>query len=205
MAISFPQSLPVTKAPTSIVLRAISAVGVSASPFTFSQQVFEHDGAMWGGDISLPPMARDDAAAWVSWLVRLNGRAGTFLMGDPAGSTPRGTWAGTPLLVGAHAARLKTLAVDGFSAGATGKEMDWIQFGSGSSTRLHMVVADFTANGSGVATIEIWPGLREQQADNAAIVKTNTLGQWRLAENTREWSIGLAKLYGIRFSCVEAL
>jgi hypothetical protein len=192
-------------APNGIVLRAVSMVGVSASPFTFSQQTFEHQGQMWGADINFPTMSRDEAASWVSFLVKLNGRAGTFLLGDPRGASPRGTWAGTPLLQGAHAAQVKTLTVDGFTAGATGKEMDWIQFGSGASSRLHQVVADFTADGSGVASIEIWPALREALSDNTPLVFTNAMGVFRLVSNTREWSIALGQRYSLKLSCMEVL
>ena len=205
MAISFPLSFPTVKVPSGIVFRARSSVGATASPVTFSQQVFANDGQMWEADIAIPPMYRTDAATLIAFLVKLNGREGTFTLGDPLGASPRGTWTGSPLLVGSHAARLKTLSVDGFTAGATVKECDWLQFGSGSTTRLHQVVQDATANGSGQATLEIWPGLRETLTDNTALVSSNAKGIWRLADNVREWSISVGQIYGLRLAAVEAL
>lgn len=205
MSISYPLALPSTSGLRQIDFGAIDVVGLQESPLTLEQTTYD-----WGGDtltaeVALPPMDRADAEVWVAFLLALRGRLGTFLMGDPLGTAPRGTWAGTPLLVGAHAAGLRTLSVDGFSAGATGKQGDWIQFGSGASTRLHKVLQDFTADGSGAATIEIYPRLRADLADNAALNTANTKGRWRLATNRRDWSIGLAQKYGVRFTCVEAL
>jgi hypothetical protein len=100
---------------------------------------------------------------------------------------------------------VKTLTVDGFSAGATVKEGDWLQFGTGALTRLHQVVQDATANGSGQATLEIWPALRELQADNAQLVSANTKGIWRLASNEREWSMSVGQIYGLSLKAIEAL
>jgi hypothetical protein len=204
MSIAFPISIPSNRGPSNIAIRARSSVGVSASPFTFSQQVYVNQGEMWQAQVDLPPMVRNDAASWISFLVKLNGAEGSFRMGPPE-TQPRGTWAGVPRLAGQHAARTKTLSVDGFTPGATGKEMDWIQFSSGSGARLHQVVQDFEANGAGVATIEIWPGLRESLPDQQAVITDNPQGTWRLDSNVRQWNVGLAMLYGLSFSCVEVV
>lgn len=205
MTISFPVSLPTTLSPAAITITARSAVGQSISPFSMTQQVFEHQGEVWAAQIEMPPMVRADAENWIAFLLSLRGVAGTFYMGDPSAKTPRGTWAGSPLVVGAHAARVRSVAVDGFTVGATGKAGDWIQFGSTTTSRLHKVLQDFTANGSGQATIEIWPALRDALSDNAAFVTTEPKGIWRLGSNERTWDVGRALIYGLRFACVEAL
>jgi hypothetical protein len=205
MTIAFPLAFPSSPAPSAVVFRARSAVGTTASPFSFSQQNFAHDGQMWEAEISIPPMIRENAATFVAFLTKLNGREGTFTFGDPLGKTPRGTWAGSPLLVGTHVARSRTLAVDGFTAGATVKEGDWLQFGTGTTTRLHQIMQDATANGSGQATLEIWPGLREALSDNTALVSSNTKGIWRLTSNVREWTLNIGQVYGLGIAAVEAL
>lgn len=204
MALSFPLTAPTVKNPRDIVIRARSTVGMTASPFSHEQQTYVHQGESWELDVSLPPMKRANAAAWHAFLTALNGREGTFVMGDLVGANPRGTWSGTPLVNGSSQTG-KTLNVDGVSAGATALAGDWFQLGSGSTTRLHQVVQDATANGSGQLVLEIWPRLRASPADNAPLTITSAKGIWRLASNTREWSIGLAQIYGIRFAAVEAL
>lgn len=206
MTISYPLSLP-SSGFRSIGLRVVDAVGVAESPFSFQADVQHFGGQHWEADIELPPLKRggsDEAEEWVAFLLSLKGRYGTFLMGDPAGATPRGTWAGSPKVLGAHAAGANTLALDGFTAAATVKAGDYVQVGTGSTTHLHKALADGTADGSGLLTLDIWPNLRAALADNDAIVKTSAVGLWRLASNTRRWDIGLAKFYGIRFVAVEA-
>jgi len=205
MTISYPLTFPAVKGPRSISIRLTDVVGLQASPLSMEQTLYDWGGDMLAADVDLPPMKRANAEEFVGFLWALRGVLGTFLMGDPAGATPRGTWAGAPLLAGAHAAGVRTLSVDGFSAAATGKRGDWLQFGSGASTRLHKVLEDFTADGAGLATVEIAPRLRAALADNAPLASSSCLGRWRLASNVREYTIELAQMYGLRFSCVEAL
>jgi hypothetical protein len=206
VSIAYPLTLPSVSEPNGITIRARSAVGISVSPFTFGQQLFVHPGDIWEADISLPPMLRPQAETWLGFLLALNGREGTFLMGEALNRTARGTWAAaSPFVNGAHAAMAKTVAIDNLAASATGKSGDWLQFGSAGTSRLHKLVQDFTANGSGQATIEIWPRLREGLADNAAVTVASPRGVWRLSENVTGWTIGIAQIYGLQFSAVEAL
>lgn len=206
MTISYPLSLPATPYPAAVTLRARSAVGVSSSPFSYSQQVYAHQGQRWEADIDMPPMSESVADVWVAWLLSLNGQEGTFLMGDPAKLTHRGVGGGTPLVNGAGQTG-QTLAIDGCPLSTNGwlVQGDMIQLGSGSSATLHKVLADANTNGSGEVTLDIWPRLRSSPNNNAAVVITGCVGRWRLASNESSWSIGRAKRYGIQFVAVEAL
>lgn len=205
MAISFPLSFPSTSGAAGIDIRISDVVGMQSSPLTLAQTIFDWGGDVLEADIAAPSMKRADAEVWVAFLWALRGRVGTFLMGDPANSSPRGTWAGTPVVNGAHAAGVRTVALKNFTAGATGKQGDWLQFGSGSTSELHKVLVDFTADGAGLASVELGPRMRRALSDNAAIVSSGARGLWQLASNTRSYSIRLARVYGIRFSAVEAL
>lgn len=205
MAISYPVAFPTVKAPAQVVLRALEVAGHLPSPLNLVAEVHDWGGDGWEADVIVPPLKqRADAAAWVAWLVKLRGVVGSFTMGDPVYTSPRGSWNGaSPLFNGAHSAGARTIAIDGLANGATGKEMDMLQVSSGSTARLHMVVADFTANGSGEANVEIWPALRADVANNAAITLASPKGVWKLASNSREWSIERAQVYGLRFACIE--
>jgi hypothetical protein len=206
MTISFPLSLPDTRSVSAITIRSTSVVGVSTSPFTMEQQVYRHAGQMLSADVQLKILNRAEAEPWIAWQFALNGREGTFLMGDPLGATPRGIATGSPLVKGASQTG-QSLITDGWTAGVTGilKAGDWIQLGSGSSARLYKVLADANSNGSTEATLDLYPRLRASPADNAVITVTNTVGLWRLATNNSEWSEQLAQLYSISFSCHEAI
>lgn len=217
MAITFPLSTPTNIGIANIVLGAESAFAVSQSPFTFVQQVVKHPGERWKASISLPPMKRIDSEPWVSFLLSLNtvqyvsgvGYYGTFLLGDPNGADAQGsasTLPGTPLVNGGSQTG-NTLVIDGCPASKTGylKAGDYIQLGSGSSSRLYKVLTDTNTNGSGQATLDIWPALRTSPSDNDSVVVSNAKGLFRLSSNIQQWEINDISSYGISFDCVEAL
>jgi len=207
MAITYPLSLPVaTKAIQSIEIRAVNAVAYARSPFTFAGQAFAYAGQMWTADVTLKPMKRADAEQWNAWLFSLRGQLGTFLMGDPMGATARGVATGTPLVNGASQTG-GSLVIDGATISTTGwlKAGDYIQLGSGSSSRLHKVLADANSDGSGNVTLDIWPHIRVAPADNAAVTVSDAKGLFRLSSNDQGFSINESAIYGMTFGAMEAV
>ena len=203
MAISFPLSLPSTVGIASISIATESVVALSPSPFTFSNQVQVYDGQRWRASVSLPNMVRADAEPWITFLTKLNGQEGTFLLGDPTATAPQGSGSGTPLVNGASQTG-QELVTDGWTPSATSvlKEGDYIQLGS----RLYKSLIDVDADGSGNATIDIWPALRESPADNTALVLNSTKGLFRLASNQQPIvAANEAKVYSLSFSAIEAV
>lgn len=206
MAITYPLAIPSNKGLAKVRLTANNVVGVSQSPFTARQQVYKYTGQFWEADISLPPMKRSDAEYWISFLLKLNGSYGTFLLGDPNGATARGVATGTPLVNGANQTGTD-LITDGWTPNTTGilKAGDYIQLGTGSTSLLHKVLDDVNSDGSGNATLTLWPDLRSAPSDNAAIVVSSTKGVFRLTSGEQSWDINEATFYGITFGAREAL
>lgn len=207
MAITYPIAFPSAPAPRSITFHAESVVGLQRSLFSGVQTVYSHSGEWFEASVLMPPMLRAQAEEWIAFLLKLNGKEGTFLMGDPVSTTPRGSWAwGSPdaSVNGAHAAGLKTIALKDFVVGATGKAGDWIQFGSGSSTSLHKVVEDFTVGAGGGVSIEIWPRTKQALSNGDRFVVSSAKGLWRLKENRRSWSIEEAQVFGLSFDIMQA-
>lgn len=202
MAITFPISLPSTPAPAEISIKPRSIVAVAASPFTGSQQVYKHQGQFWQADVTMPRMTRAMAAPWIAALLQLNGREGTFRLGDPAMTAPLGVATGTPLVKGAGQAG-QSLITDGWTAGVTGilKQGDYIEVAS----RLYMVMVDADSDGSGNATLDIWPRLRAPTVDNEAITTQNCKGIFRLTSNEMPWAHKSSHVVELSFSAVEAI
>lgn len=205
MAISYPISLPAAFAVARSTIRANNTVGESVSPFTAEQQLYVHQGQWWEAEVSLPPMVRADAEDVMGAFLSLCGKEGSFLLPAPNAAV-RGVGGGTPVVDGASQTGL-VLAVRGGPNSTTGwiKAGDWIQLGSGSSTRLHKVLADANTNGSGVTSLEIWPRLRSSPADGATITIANCKGLFQLSANRIEYDIGPAMIYGFSFACRERL
>jgi hypothetical protein len=194
MAISYPLALPTNTGIAQIELRAVNAVAYSQSPFTFSGQAHAYPGQMWQADVSLPPMFAEDAEQWLGFLLSLRGRFGTFLLGDPLRTSPRGT---------ATAATITGAAGDSsVSVTMTGTLLvgDYIQLGSADTATLHKVLQ----SQSGSGTLEIWPALRVARSSASATL-TNAKGNFRLTSNEQSWSINEASVYGITFGAMEAI
>lgn len=194
MAVSYPLSTPTTIGFESIELRAINAVATSQSPFTYKQQIVSHGGQRWEASVNIPPVRRDLAAEWKAFLTALKGQTGTFLLGDPDYSSPRGDVSSCTLSGSAGDETAAVIMIGTFKAG------DYIQLGSGSSARLHQVLIDQTGNGS----LEIWPSLRADYTGETVIF-SNPKGVFRLSSNMTSWNINSSSAYGISFEAVEDL
>lgn len=184
------------------------AVAVSESPFTGAQQVHQYDYALWQAVITLPPMKRDQAAEWQALFMRLHGRAGTFLLGDPDAKLPRGTITGSASVrgdysVGAHEIEIQTQVLGGSDVFKIG---DYIQINEGGSAKLHMIVStNGMTDGNGAITVDIEPTLKTTVQAGTAVIYDNPKGLFRMDVSTLGWDADHVSRYGFSFSCTEAM
>ena len=180
---------------------------ISVSPFSGAQQIYEYDYALWSATLTLPPMLRSDAANWQAFILKLHGRKGTFLLGDPDARTPRGTISGAVTLgasigVGNFTISISTSQnnlVNAFRAG------DYIQLGSGGTSKLHMIVDDVTTDGSGDADINIEPSIKTALTSGGTVTYTNAKGLFRMESPIIDWDADEVRKYGISFDAMEAM
>jgi hypothetical protein len=209
MTISYPLTMPTdTIGISEIELRAENAVAITQSPFTYAQQVFKHPGQRWAATVTLAPVNRAYAEPWIAFLLALNGAAGTFLLGDPAGCRIRGA-AGTGTVqvdetqtAGNTTLKLRSLPPNTPSVFEPG---DYIQLGSAATASLHKVLLRADSDADGKTTVTLWPALRRTAGENQVIVYSDARGVFRLASNVQAWSIANNLRYGITFEAVEAL
>jgi len=204
---SYPLSLPTS--PSNFVTsewRIIRTVAYTESPFTYGQQEAKYQGSVWQTTVTLPPMNRADAGAWQSFFMQLNGRFGTFLLGDPDAKTIQGGATTVISVNGDHSVGAYDVVVDGANTSTViFKKGDYVQFGSGASSKLHMIVADITSDASGNATLQIEPSLKTALTDDDVITYSNTKAVMRMDANELGWNANNVSLYGISFSCTESL
>lgn len=193
------ETMPTTPGFTSSRVGLRANTQSAESPLTRSVQTMELTGARWFFTYNLPPMPRATAASWIAMLVALQGRAGRVYAYDPDAKTPRGTWAGTPLVNGGSQTG-SSLILDGFTAGATVKAGDYFQVG----IELKMITADGTADGSGNLTVSFKPSLRAAPADDAAITSTNPVCVSMLIDDDQAaWDADNISNFGLSFSLIE--
>lgn len=194
MAIAFPLTMPSVGSIRSIEIRSNNAVAISQSPFTYESQAQKFPGQRWVADVSLAPMKRADAEQWVAWMLSLNGSYGTFLLGDPLGTQPRGTVSSATITGSVGASSVAVTMTGTLLAG------DWIQLGAGISASLHKVLVDQSGSG----TLEIYPALR-RNVTSEAVSFTNAKGVFRLSSNESAYSISNVEIYGMNFGAMEAV
>lgn len=208
MSITYPLALPTSIGIGEVTFTAANVTSSSTSPFTFKEQVFQWPGQRWEVSVAIPPCKKDLAEEWVAFLMSLKGRVGTFTLGDPNNTTTRGaaTSLADTILVNGASQTGGSVAIDGLTPNTTDyfKAGDYIQIYTGADTQLYKVLTDTDSDGSGEATVDIWPDLRGSPADNQPVITENTVGVFRLSSPNTSWSISNISSYGIEFNAVEA-
>tara|TARA_X000001388_G_scaffold21448_1_gene14459 strand:+ start:1052 stop:1675 length:624 start_codon:yes stop_codon:yes gene_type:complete len=203
---TYPLTMPTTPGFTTSEWQIIRQVSMTQSPFTMAQQVAEFQGSVWSTIVTLPPMKRSQAGVWQAFFMQLHGKNGTFLIGDPDGKTLIGSLTNTIQVNGDHSVGAFDVVIDGADVSTTiFKAGDYVQFGSGASSKLHMIISDVTSDSSGNATLPIEPPLKSSLSDDASIVTSSTKAVMRMNSNELGWSASKISLYGISFACTEAL
>lgn len=200
---TYPLAFPSAPNILTFAPRPIRSVGMTESPFNFSQQVFDHQGAKWVVDITIPPMKTATAYDWEIFILQCRGMSGTFLMGPPL-ATPTGTGTSGDLAT-AGTVYDDSITVQNTGSGATFKKGNWLQIGVSLNSRLHKIATDATADGSGNVVLNIEPPLKDTHIINSPITVSSPVGVWRLGANDIGWRINAAAHFGFNFSAVEVL
>ena len=127
-----------------------------------------------------------DGAVWESVLLRLRGRVNHLSAWDAYKPAPLGTMRGTMTLSGSHSAGAVAVTVTAGSGQASRTLLagDWLQIGTGLGTsQLVKVMADATANGSGVISLTVEPPLRIAFSGGTAVTWDKPLGYYKQTSN----------------------
>lgn len=173
---------------SNISMRLNRAVAVSESPFTFDQQVYQHQGARWELEVTIPPLSHAEARAMEAFIIALKGRSGTFYFGHPLHNLTA-----TVALTAAADARDEVLQASGSSVPAG----NYFQLGD----HLYIVTEDFSGSGN----LNFQPPLRASAASGASLDFSLPKSTFRMSSNDIGWSVDSASIYGFSFACVEAL
>ena len=75
----------------------VRTIGLTISPYTGQHRSQEFGNTYYGATLTLPPMKRNQAALWQSFLINCKGPTNSFQMSDPDGKTNQGTYNQTHL------------------------------------------------------------------------------------------------------------
>lgn len=169
--------------PREAVLRVIANARHNSSAESGVSQTVTRPGSRWGWALTMAPMLTDVRDDFEGWLVGLAGMEHRISTHDWKRPTPRGTIALTGVTLGADAAAHATsLQLAGCGAGGTLRRGDWLKVGG----QLFRAVADATANGSGVMTVDVRHSVRTALTTGAAVTLSKPTALYILAEPSLE-------------------
>jgi hypothetical protein len=183
MTITFPISFPSDGGPSKASIADNNVVGVTAAPFSLSEQIQEYDGQAWELELTFPPMDQARGRQWVAAIRSLRGPVGTFLFLPPGyerkgAIDPVGVQVNLSTSTG-FVLNVKTSPSQGTLADAF-KAGDYISLGTGLSSHLHVVLQDAALNSAGRTSLTIWPRLRSTPAGDSAVEVAAPKGLFRL-------------------------
>ena len=208
MAIVFPIDIPFEQISTTQWVTE-TATSISISEFTFAGQKQVFPGTRWRAEVGFPTLNVEDAGALTGFIAALNGKEGSFLLGNPSKPTP----------AGAASEVASSPVVDG--AGQTGNQLlirnapasianwfvlgDLFQLGPSSRARLHMITQNASTSPTGTATLCIWPNIKRATLDGDPVNYTAPRGLFALDTNRPGWDVSAPFRYGVRFPAIEAI
>lgn len=163
-------TFPATAVPSRLKVRSKHQTYVSTSR-SLRRQAAARGGHLWLFDMEFPEYNREEFQALFAFAVSQRGEYGTFtfvpaVFGYGLGSIG----SSAPLVKGADQTG-RSVTTDNWQAGATMIAGDFIRFNG--HTKVYMVTADATADGSGNMTLAIEPALYESPADNEILIVEN--------------------------------
>jgi len=201
MTISFPLDLPAHQF-TSFSLTPECSGALLKSEFTYKQQMQDYGGQAWVADVTVRDLQEEVAREWVAFAASLSGSLGTFMLGDPIMSTPRGQVGIDTILVDGGGQTGQTISLKQFGPLQDNALMkgDYLQIG----LNLYVVLNDVGSDLAGELTVDIFPKLRSSYADNTPVITSNPRGQFR-AVSPIQWSCNEQKFYFFSFQAIEVI
>jgi hypothetical protein len=193
----------------SIEIFEVNVASISESAFDGSVQIQSFQGEYWRANLQFPKFEREKGEIVSAFLSKLRGPAGTFLLPDTSNALPRGTAAtvaSSPTLNGSGQIGA-TISVKGAALSQTGWLLagDVIQIGPADRAHFHKVLDDVDTTAGGLATINIWPTVRQPNIDGDPIVTEDPKGLFFLTETARRRLLTPPFRYDIPISVREVL
>ncbi len=152
-----PPDYPTTPKPIAATISSFAPTYVSVTN-SLKRQVRTRGIQAWQIDLAYGAMLRATFAPLWSFLVSRAGQASTFTLSLPGLGAPRGTAAGTPVVASGGQSGT-SLATSGWSpSSAILKQGDFIEIEG--DRKVYQITADVSSNGSGLATLSLYPALR---------------------------------------------
>jgi hypothetical protein len=194
--IEFPENI----APNGATPSLIDYGGILRSAIGGASQSIDRLGSRFKVDLTFPPLADDDGRVFVSRLIRAK-REG-LRIDYPLLSIDQGL-PGLPVVDGAGQVGT-SIAVRNLTANYSGKEGFWLSIVRAGQHYLHNASANFNADATGDAVINIFPAMRVPFLDGDAVHIAKPMIEGIVTGDEIGWQISLAHHIEFSVSIEEA-
>jgi hypothetical protein len=195
-------SVPLTPGARQMDWSRVNVVGAVTNPYTGKQQIQSWLAGWWEATVTMPPMQRVQAGAWIAFTSQAQGMNSCFYFGDGLGKNAAGTAQGPGVTAGSSQVGY-TLTTKGWTPNqfALFSPGDWIQIGY----RLYQVLDQASSDSGGNSSFDIWPQIREVPPNGSAIITMGAQGLFRMKQNTLQYSESYDRTYRLSFQIREAI
>ena len=169
------------------------------------RQARQIDGQKFRLRLRFPVMTRTEFAPILAFIMKQRSQMESFQYTPPSVDDALGVASGVISVNGAISAGVTSVAIDGMANSTSGvfKAGDFFRF-TGQS-KVYMVVADVSSNGSGQGTLTFEPPLRSNVADNAVLIYSNVDFTVGLTGDIQEFIIGTENYFQYEIDLIEVL
>lgn len=167
---------------------------------SFGAQAIEASSPVW---LSALTATSKRPELWQALMLQLRGKTNQVALWNMGRPQPKGSMRGT-MTLGATAQGATTLTIS--STGQGGKTLlagDYLGVGSGLTQQVVMVVADATANGSGVISVSTEPALRNSFGAGASVTWYRPCALFRRKDSTAQWMYEPGVVKGMSLDLIE--
>ena len=169
------------------------------------RQARQIDGQKFRLRLRFPVMTRTEFAPILAFIMKQRSQMESFQYVPPTLDDALGVASGVISVNGAISAGVTSVAIDGMANSTSGvfKAGDFFRFTG--QTKVYMVVADVSSNGSGQGTLTFEPPLRSNVADNAVLIYSNVDFTVGLTGDIQEFTIGTENYFQYEIDLIEVL
>ena len=169
------------------------------------RQARQIDGQRFRLRVRFPIMTRAEFAPINAFVMKQRSQMESFQFVPPTIDDALGVASGVISVNGAILAGVTSVAIDGMANSTSGvfKAGDYFRFTG--QTKVYMVMADVSSNGSGQGTLTFEPPLRANVSDNAVLIYSNVDFTVGLTGDIQEFNISTENYFQYEVDLIEVL
>jgi hypothetical protein len=197
-------TFPSTPAPRDVAISTNQNTIVTTTA-SGRRQARQIDGQRFRLRVRFPVMTRTEFAPINAFVLKQRSQLESFQYVPPTISAPLGVASGVISVNGSISAGVTSVAIDGMANSTSGvfKAGDYFRFTG--QTKVYMVMADVSSNGSGQGTLTFEPPLRTAVSDNAVLIYSNVDFTVGLTGDIQEFNISTENYFQYEIDLIEVL